>query len=107
MQSSTTYRWDQLVKREAKSMEDTGLGEIRQIGPGWVMTEKLNEKEMVRFYLPKCLVKSFDGKVVRFEIEEADAEKNFMKPMPPQPGEYEIYKTKETPPSLETSVPFV
>jgi hypothetical protein len=105
MQSATTYRWEQLVKREAKSMDDASLGEIRQTGPRWVMTEKENEKEMARFYLAKCLVKGFDGEVVRFEVTEADAEKNFMMPFPPAPGEYEIYKTKDTPPELETSVP--
>jgi hypothetical protein len=105
MQSATAYGWEQLVKREAKSMDDASLGEIKQTGPGWVMTEKVNEKEMARFYLAKWLVKGFDGTVVRFEVTEADAEKDFMKTVPPAPGEYEIYKTKDTPPELETSVP--
>lgn len=107
MQSVPTYRWEQMVKREAKAMDDASLGEIKQIGLGWVMTEKIDEKEMARFYLPKCLVKGFDGKVVRFDVTEADAEKNLMKPVPPGPDEYEIYKTKETSPALETSVPSI
>jgi len=107
MQSVPTYRWEQLVKRETKAMDDASLGEIKQIGPGWVMTEKIDEKEMARFYLPTCLVKGFDGKVVRFDVTEADAEKNLMKPVPPGPDEYEIYKTEETSPALETSVPSI
>jgi hypothetical protein len=105
MQSAGTSRWEQLVKREARSIDGASLGEIKQIGPAWVIPEKVSENEMTRFYLPKCLAKGFDGKVVAFEMTEADAEKNFMKPVTPGPGEYEICMTNETPLGLETSVP--
>jgi hypothetical protein len=107
MQSATRFRWDELVRREVKAMDDASLGEIKQIGPGWVMTEKVNEKEMARFYLPKSLAKGFDGKVVRFNVTEEQAEKDFMKPVEPKPDEYEIYTTKDTPPGLDISVPSV
>ena len=78
MQSVPTYRWEQLVKRDARGMDKASLGEIKQTGPGWAMTEKVDDKEMTRFYLPKCLVKGFDCKV-----------------------------TKETSSALETSVPSI
>jgi hypothetical protein len=107
MQSATTYHWEELVKREVKCTDGASLGEIKGMGPRWVMVERVNEKEMARFYLPKYLVKGFDGKVVEFNVTEEQAEKDFMKPTPPAPGEYEIYNSPETPPGLETSVPMI
>jgi hypothetical protein len=107
MQSTTSFRWDELVRKEVKGMDDVGLGEIKQFGAGWVMTEKVNDKEMARFYLPKALAKGFDGKVVRFNVTEEQAEKDFMKPTPPKPDEYQIYWTKETPAGLDISVPAI
>jgi hypothetical protein len=65
MQNVPTYRWDQQVKRDAGGMGKASLGEIKQIGPGWAMTEKAEDKGTTRFYLPKCLVKGFDGKVTK------------------------------------------
>jgi hypothetical protein len=62
MRRAPAYRWEQLVKREAKATDEASLGEIKQLGPGWVMTEKVDDKEMARFYLPKCLVKGSTAK---------------------------------------------
>jgi hypothetical protein len=107
MQSATTYPWEELVKREVKCTDGASLGDIKGTGPRWVMTERVNEKEMARFYLPKYLVKGFNGKEVEFNVTEEQAEKDFMKPTPPAPGEYEIYNSPETPPGLETSVPMI
>jgi len=105
MQNATTYRWAELVKRQVKCTDGASLGDIKEVGPRWIMAEKVNEKEMARFYLPMYLVKGFNGKEVEFNITEEQAEKDFMKPTPPAPGEYEIYNSPETPLGLETSVP--
>lgn len=104
MQSTATYRWDELVRREVRCTDGASLGLIKQIGPGWVMTERVNEKEMSRFYLPKALVNGFDGNVVRFNVTEEQAEKDFMKTSEPKPDEYDIYRTKDTPAGLDISV---
>jgi hypothetical protein len=97
--------WRRGLEVEWERKDDGSLGGIRRGEESCVRTEGRNEKEMSRFYLPKCLVKGFDGKDVRFNITEEQAEKDFMKPVPPGPAEYEIYKTRETPLELETSVP--
>jgi hypothetical protein len=101
----TSYGWDQMVTREARGEDDIGLGEIKQIGLKWVMTEKLDEKEMARFYLPKVLAKGFDGEFARFNITEEQAEKDFMRPLPPALDEYDVYRTQTTPASLDSSIP--
>ena len=105
MQRVTSYGWDQMVTREARGEDDVGLGEIKQIGLKWVMTEKLDEKEMARFYLPKVLAKGFDGEFARFNITEEQAEKDFMRPLPPALDEYDVYRTQTTPASLDSSIP--
>jgi hypothetical protein len=92
MQGVPTFRWEHLGKRKANATDDASLREIKQIGSGWVMTEKVDDKDMARFHVPKCLVEGFDGKVIRFDVTETDAEKNLMKPVPPGPDEYEIYE---------------
>jgi hypothetical protein len=107
MQRVTSFGWDQLVTREAVTEDGASLGAIKQIGLTWVMTEKMDEKEMARFYLPKVLVEGFDGNVVRFNTTEDQAERNFVRPLPPSRDEYDIYKTDSTPPSLMSSVPSI
>ncbi len=96
-----------MVTREAMGEDDISLGEVKQIGQKWVMTEKLNEKEMSRFYLPKALVEGFDGKAVRFNMTEDQANKDFMRPLPPSFDEYDVYRTEKTPPTIESSIPSI
>jgi hypothetical protein len=105
VQSPAAYRWQDMLRLEVKCTDGKSLGQVKEIGPNWVMTEKVNEKEMERFYLPKSLVKGFDGKDVKFNITEEQAEKDFMRPGPPGPEEYDIYTTRETSPELQATVP--
>ena len=44
-----------------------------------------------KFYLPKYLVKGYDGETLWFDITKEDAEDNFKKERPPKEGEYSRY----------------
>lgn len=46
-----------------------------------------------KFYLPKQLVKGYDGEKLWFNITEDEAEDNFMKEPPPKQGEYSRYES--------------
>jgi hypothetical protein len=46
-----------------------------------------------KFYLPKHLVKGFDGETLWFNITQEDAEDNFKKDNPPKEGEYSRYES--------------
>jgi hypothetical protein len=46
-----------------------------------------------KFYLPKHLVKGYDGETLWFNITQQDAEDNFKKDNPPKEGEYSRYES--------------
>ena len=52
--------WDEVVKKEARGINDADFGEVQLTIGDTVLTEKgITDKK--RFYLPKNLVDKFDG----------------------------------------------
>jgi hypothetical protein len=65
--SDKNVDWDQVVKKEARGINDADLGQL--IIGDTVVTEKgIADKN--RFYLPKNLVDRFDGHTIWFNITE-------------------------------------
>jgi hypothetical protein len=65
--------WDEIVKKEARGINDYDLGEVDEVQPEIVVTKKgLVDKD--KFYLPKKLVERFDGHKVWFAINKEDAQ---------------------------------
>jgi len=65
--------WDDILKKEARGMNDYDLGEVHEIEPEIVVTKKgVVDKD--KFYLPKNLVERFDGDKVWFAITKEDAQ---------------------------------
>ena len=64
--------WDEIVKKEARGINDYDLGEVDEVQPEIVVTKKgVVDKD--KFYLPKKLVERFDGDKVWFSINKEDA----------------------------------
>jgi hypothetical protein len=60
---------DQVVKKEARGINDADFGEVQLTIGDTVVTEKgIADKN--RFYLPKNLVDRFDGHTIWFNITE-------------------------------------
>lgn len=88
-----SIEWKDIIKKEARGFdENEDLGEVQEIGQEFVVTERGILKKH-KFYLPKNLVKGYDGEKLWFNISEEDAEDNFMKERPPKEGEYSRYET--------------
>jgi hypothetical protein len=69
--------WDEIVKKEARGINDYDLGEVHEVEPEIVVTKRgLVDKD--KFYLPKSLVERFDGDKVWFSITKEDA-RNYKK----------------------------
>jgi hypothetical protein len=67
--SDKNVDWDQVVKKEARGINDADFGEVQLIIGDTVVTEKgIADKN--RFYLPKNLVDRFDGHTIWFNITE-------------------------------------
>jgi hypothetical protein len=65
--------WDDIIKKEARGINDYDLGEVHEVEPEIVVTKKgVVDKD--KFYLPKSLVERFDGDKVWFSITKEDAE---------------------------------
>jgi hypothetical protein len=64
--------WDEVVKKEARGIDDADFGEVQLTIGDTVLTEKgITDKK--RFYLPKNLVNRFDGHTLWFNITEDEA----------------------------------
>ena len=65
--------WDEIVKKEARGINDYDLGEVHEVEPEIVVTKRgLVDKD--KFYLPKSLAERFDGDKVWFSITKEDAQ---------------------------------
>ena len=86
-----SIEWNKIIKKEARGYEKgDNLGEVKDIGQEFVVTER-GRVIKHKFYLPKHLVKGYDGDTLWFNITEEDAEDNFKRDHPPKEGEYSRY----------------
>jgi hypothetical protein len=70
---SANIEWNEIVKKEARGINDFDLGEVQEIQDDVVVTQKgILDKD--KFYLPKNVVDRFDGHNVWFKITKEDAE---------------------------------
>jgi hypothetical protein len=68
--------WDEVVKKEARGINDADFGEVQLTIGDTVITEKgIVDKD--RFYLPKELVDKFDGHTIWFNITEDEANNTY------------------------------
>jgi uncharacterized protein (TIGR02271 family) len=83
--SSTTAKdidWNDVIKKEARGSGDEDLGEVQEVGENYVLVQRgLINKD--KFYIPKDMVESYDGIVLRFKISEDDAKNRFLRDSPP------------------------
>lgn len=105
-QNSKSIDWSDLAasQKEARGIDDYDLGEVQEIGPNYVVTQK-GTIIGKRFYIPKYLVEGYDLHVVRFKVTKEDSENIFTRELPPSPEEYSKYKTSEVPKDIETRIP--
>ena len=69
---SKNIDWNEVVKKEARGIDDADFGEVQMTMGDTVITEKgITDKK--RFYLPKSLADKFDGHTLWFRITEDEA----------------------------------
>ena len=70
---SANIEWNEIVKKEARGINDFDLGEVQEIQDDVVVTQKgVLDKD--KFYLTKRLVDRFDGLYLWFNITEVEAQ---------------------------------
>ena len=69
--SSTDIEWDEVIKKEARGIDNEDFGEVQEVQANYVLVQKgLINKE--KFYIPKDQAESYDGDVLRFRISQED-----------------------------------
>jgi uncharacterized protein (TIGR02271 family) len=70
--------WNEIIKKEARGIDDANFGEIQNVDSQYVITEKgIINKEIFSF--PKNLVQEYDGNRVIFKVTEEEARNSYMK----------------------------
>lgn len=75
---SSNIDWTDVIKKEARGLNDYDLGEVQEVSNGLILTQKgIVNKEI--FSIPQNVVVSYDGKVLRFRISEDEATSKYKK----------------------------
>jgi uncharacterized protein (TIGR02271 family) len=96
--------WNDVIKKEARGSGDEDLGEVQEAGQDYVLVQRgMINKE--KFYIPKDMVESYDGDVLRFSISEDDAKSRFLRDSPPSTPSSRTSKETSVGQTEETTVP--
>jgi uncharacterized protein (TIGR02271 family) len=75
---SKNIPWNEIIKKEARGINDADLGKIQEVGSDSIVTKKgiINTK---LFDIPKDLVESYDDDIVYFKLTEEEAINSYMR----------------------------
>jgi uncharacterized protein (TIGR02271 family) len=69
---SSNIDWNDVVKKEARGLDDEDFGEVQEVSKGYVFVQKgIIDKK--KFFIPQDKVESYDGEVLRFGISYDEA----------------------------------
>ena len=103
---TTRFGWNDMIKKEAKGLNDFSLGEVQEVGTNYIVTMKGTISKH-KYFIPKYLVRGFDGHTLWFNVTEDQAETEFKRETPPTADEYNRYRTTVGNADLETWIPSI
>lgn len=83
---STNIPWDEVIKKEARGIDDYDLGEVQEVTSEYVLTQKglVNTRW---FQIPKRLALEFDGSKLVFKLVRDEAKNLYEKDVSPTDSE--------------------
>ncbi len=69
----SNINWDDVIKKEARGLGDEDLGEVQEVEPDFVITQKGTVHKHI-YYLPRNLAVKFDGHTLWFKITKDEVE---------------------------------
>jgi uncharacterized protein (TIGR02271 family) len=83
---TSTINWDDVIKKEARGINDADLGKVQGLNEPFVCTQRgtLNKE---KFYIPRSLVEGYDGVTLQFRVTEEEAKNMYMRDSPPSDEE--------------------
>jgi uncharacterized protein (TIGR02271 family) len=74
--------WTDIMKKEARGINNEDLGEVQEVTQDYVLVEKgVINKE--KFYIPRDLAVGYNGTILIFSISEEEAKKRCLRDSPP------------------------
>ncbi|MGI9010991.1 MAG: hypothetical protein ACR2F1_07375 [Nitrososphaeraceae archaeon] len=68
---NSDIEWNDVIKKEARGIDDEDLGEVQEVQGNYVLVQKgIINKE--KFYIPKDQAESYDGDALRFRFSEQE-----------------------------------
>ncbi len=84
---SSSIDWGDVIKKEARGINDEDIGEVQEITNGYVLVKRgIINKE--KFYIPQDQAESYDGDVLRFRISEEEMKNTYQTDSPPSQDQY-------------------
>ena len=75
--TTNDFPWNEILKKEARGIDDADFGEIQSVDPEYVITQKgIIDKEIFSF--PTNLVQEYDGNRVLFKVTEEEARNSYL-----------------------------
>ena len=91
---SSAIDWKDVIKKEARGIDDADFGEVQEVSNGMVLTQR-GIVNKVLFNIPQSVVESYDGEVLRFRLSEIEAVDKYQKLFEPKPIEIETRSDTE------------
>jgi stress response protein YsnF len=97
--------WNEVIKKEARGLNDADLGEVQEVNENYVVTQKGTiSKE--KFCIPKSIPHGYNGRILLFNITEEEAKEKFIVDTSPEgEGGEERSKVKTRDP--ESPIPVI
>jgi uncharacterized protein (TIGR02271 family) len=74
--------WNDIIKKEARGINNEDLGEVQEVTQDYVLVEKgVINKE--KFFIPRELAVGYNGSIIIFNISAEDANNRFLRDSPP------------------------
>lgn len=71
MSNEQDINWDDVIKKEARGINNEVLGEVQEVGDTYVLIQKgfINKE---KFYVPQNEIESYDGNTLRFKLSKEE-----------------------------------
>jgi hypothetical protein len=74
MSDNLNINWSDVIKKEARGINDYDLGEVQEISEEYIIAER-GVVDKTKYMIPKTLVSNFDGHNLHCTVSEQDAHK--------------------------------
>jgi stress response protein YsnF len=93
--SSGNIDWDDVIKKEARGINDEDLGEVQEVTQDYVLVQKgLINKE--KLYIPRDLAIGYNGTFLIFNITAEEAKNKFLKDSEPVVSQSQVLEEGAT-----------